>query len=135
MAELLKVNGSTLAPSEQIGRDLEWISVAITTGFLATNFPVGASTTYLDSVRQVVDNMASVTIVGELDLATPGTSDTAIIFGCEGVGGRGATEAVVGQPTDLEIAAQIKAEVEAIDGGALGTATVAFETIVGGAFV
>lgn len=135
MAELIKVNGNTAAPSAQIGRDIEWISVAITTGFLATVFPAGSSTTYLDSVRKVIDNMASVTIVGELDLATPGTTDTAIIFGCEGVGGRGATEAIPGQPTNTEIAAQIKAEVEAIDGGALGTATVAFETIVGGAFV
>ena len=76
MAEIIKVNGDTIA-SQQVGRELEWAHITVT-GDLTASLPgTNASQTYLDLVRQVVDQFASITFVGE-------PTATEVVFGIEG---------------------------------------------------
>lgn len=94
MAEVTRVHGDTI-PSEQLGRDLEWVHV-LASGVSLEDAGV------LDSVRQAIDLTASVTIVG-LESATD------VMFGCEGVGATGA---------------EMKATIEAAVSGITATVTI-----------
>ena len=139
MAEITKVNGNTVAPSEQIGRDVVWVGISCSNAVLNTAVS-GGSITNLDLVRQVVDSASSITLIGAVSTNTNAGGD--VMFMVEGIGfggpGSGAqTFGEVGAGTigDAAQIAAIKAAVEAVNGGALGTATVTFETLDGIEFI
>ena len=137
MAELLKVNGNTVAPSQQIGRDVWFVGVSCASAVLNDAYNSG-SETYLDKVRQVIDQASSITLIG----AT--ASDTDVVFMVEGAGFGGPGSGV--EP-DASADVSLQDQADAIDallvaiptaaGGAnaLGAVDVTFNTIVGVAFV
>jgi hypothetical protein len=77
MAIVTRVNGSVVAPSEQLGRKLEW--VLDTAAVDAATLAVAVAT---------LQQVASITIIGASSAA--GTA-----FGCEGVGTLAGTQSLV----------------------------------------
>lgn len=125
MAIVTKAHGTTVAPSTQLGRDLVWIGIAVSGGATTDmNDAYAGSSTYLDQVRQIVDQAASITIIGGMP------TGAAVMFGVEGAGFAGAVE---GPAWQLQIN-EIRDQVEAFDGGALGTAVCTIQDIEEGAF-
>jgi len=105
MANVTKVNGGVNAPMQQVGRDVEWVSVTLAdihTGFDAVDSD-------LEKAYNVISGTSSVTFIGTPD------SDV-VMFGVEGLG------ATAG---DIQTA---------IDAATGGSSTVAIVSIVGGAF-
>ena len=74
MATVTKVHGSTQA-AIQIGRELDFCLVNVTGDLTAS--PAGTSELYLDDVRRVLDQYASITIIGT-------ATATDVVFGIEG---------------------------------------------------
>ena len=101
MATLAKAHGNIVVPSEQLGRDINWISVVSTDAVLNDLVPiledgnvVDSSFTYADMVRQTLDNFCSITIVGD-------NTTTEIMFLTEGLG--------AGGPGETTLQAQVNA--------------------------
>jgi hypothetical protein len=140
MAEIAKVNGNTLAPSEQIGRDIVFIGIQATNTVLNDALPdvdgVTPSITNLDLVRQVIDSASSITLIGEV------ANDDDVMFMVEGAGfgGPGSGAETIGQTGAGTIGFQVQINairdaVEALNGGALGTTICTIQHIAGVVFV
>lgn len=123
MAEILIVNGDTVAPSEQIGRDIQFIGINAANAVLETSVGGGSSITNLDLVRRVIDTASSITLIGEVS-----SNSRAVTFMVEGLGFAGP-----GSPTLQAELNAIRDAVEAIS--ALGTTVCTFAHIEGVAFV
>lgn len=126
MAEIAVVNGNTVAPSEQIGRDVIFIGIEAANAVLNSALPdvdgVTPSLTNLDLVRKVIDSASSITLIGETN------SDTDVAFMVEGAGfgGPGSGAETIGETGagTIGFQAQINAirdSVEALNAAALGT--------------
>ena len=74
MATVEKVHGSTQA-AIQIGRQMDFAVITVTGDLTAS--PAGTSELYLDDVRRVIDQYASITIIGT-------ATATAVVFGIKG---------------------------------------------------
>jgi len=148
MAEIAKVNGNTVAPSEQIGRDVLFIGIAAANPVL--NDPIDGSTagptattsvTNLDLVRQVIDSAASITLIGAPDVVAPGAaSDVMFMVEGAGFGGPGSGAETIGQTGAGTIGLQIQINairdaVEALNSSALGVTVCTIQHIEGVAFV
>ncbi len=139
MANIRKVHGNTVAPAEQIGRDVQWIGVVCGDAVLNEVVPVlvdgvvesseGAQT-YLDKVRQIVDNAASVTLTG-------GNTTTEVMFMTEGFGIT--RDADGNEPTQTQQAAELRRQLLLVAGEGeaahLGTIEVTLEDVTGVDFV
>ena len=137
MAELLKVNGNTVAPSEQIGRDVLFIGIEATNTVLNTVVDAGGSITNLDLVRQVIDSASSITLIGE---TSAGNDNVMFMVEGAGFGGPGSGAETIGQTGAGTIGLQlqinaIRDEVEALNGAALGTTVCTIQHIEGVVFV
>ena len=134
MAELLKVNGNTVAPSQQIGRDVVFIGLVAANAVLNTVVDAGGSVTNLDLVRQVIDTASSITLIGTT------ATDTSVTFMVEGLGFGGPGSGVEPQSAPPAVSLQdqadaIKALVEAVNASALGVVATTLSHIEGIAFV
>lgn len=129
MAEITRINGTT-TQGDQIGRDVLFLTFAaantVMNTVLADVNGVAPVTTNFDLLRTIVDNAATVTMVG---LVTGGGDGDDVTFMVEGLGHNdGAGDNAV---TDQELINEIRDQVEAINGGAFGTTDCTISTLQG----
>lgn len=132
MAELLKVNGNTDAPSQQIGRDVVFIGIEAANTVLNTVVTSGGSVTNLDLVRQVIDSASSITLIGE---TSSGNDDVMFMVEGMGFGGPGSGVSPDGAVDFQDQINAIRDAVEALNGSALGTTVCTIQHIEGVVFV